>query len=147
MTRNLGTRIDDPVIAEFAFDQNFCRTLDMPLEGLENCDHPLTADTSRAAQQRTLLLFTSLARIGARISLMPGCRSRLDWESASGHAPAYATSCATISASRPTPNIKADLRARMKWTPQKYRPGITRLAPSRVTGKPSSSQTSPSIQP
>lgn len=41
---------------------------------------------------------------------------------------------ATIAASAPTPNMNPDRRTRMKWIPQKYRPGTCGLAPSRVIG-------------
>lgn len=57
-----------------------------------------------------------------------------------------ATFRATTAASGPTPNISAERRVRMKCTPQKNRPDIVGLAPSRVKGKPSSSQTGGSIQ-
>src|ERR671931_696700 len=50
-----------------------------------------------------------------------------------------ATARATIAASSPTPSSSDDLRLRRKWTPTKYRPSTTVLAPSNWIGKPSSS--------
>jgi hypothetical protein len=52
----------------------------------------------------------------------------------------WAIDWATMAASSPTPNRTEDLRLRRKWTPQKYRPGTTVLAPSLVRGKPMASK-------
>ena len=49
---------------------------------------------------------------------------------------------ATIAASSPTPISSEDFRLRKKWTPTKYSPGTTVLAPSWVSGNPQVSKAS-----
>ena len=59
----------------------------------------------------------------------------------------WATAWATTVASSPTPNRSDDPRVRRKWTPQKYSPGTTVLAPSSVIGKPMESNAANRTQP
>jgi hypothetical protein len=59
----------------------------------------------------------------------------------------WATVWATTVASSPTPNSSDDPRVRRKWTPQKYSPGTTVLAPSSVIGKPMASNAGSRTQP
>jgi hypothetical protein len=59
----------------------------------------------------------------------------------------WATAWATTVASSPTPNRSDDPRVRRKWTPQKYSPGTTVLAPSSVIGKPMESNAGNRTQP